>query len=209
MPIKSKTLKSILNNVLNKFDSKVFRINRSSLCTYCKSKIKGHNNLVEIGSNCRLLDCTFFIKGNNNHIVIEEDCMLDNVSFWISDDNNFIKLGRSITIGKRCEFAALEGCQIVVGDNCLFSHDIRLRTSDSHSIIDVSGKRINPAKDISIGKHCWIGMQSLFLKGACVGDDCIVGARSMVSHEFGSNMVIAGQPARILKEDVNWNVKRL
>ena len=113
-------------------------------------------------------------------------------------------------MGHNCEFATLEGTAIVVGEDCMFSHDIRLRTSDSHSIINNEGVRINNAKSISVGNHCWIGMQVLILKGSQVQDNSIVAARALVSKQFDEGCaIIAGMPATIIRTNINWDRKRL
>lgn len=57
-----------------------------------------------------------------------------------------------------------------------------------------------PAKDICIGEHCWIGMNSVILPGVVLGDNTIVGAGSVVTHSFPKgHCVIAGNPAEIIK----------
>lgn len=111
-----------------------------------------------------------------------------------------------VTMGEKVELAACEGKTILIGDDCMFSHDIAFRTTDSHSIIDAHGKRQNKAKDIVIGKHVWIGLECLILKGCTIPDNCIVGAKSLVSAslEIKENSIVAGNPARVIKENINW-----
>ena len=54
-------------------------------------------------------------------------------------------------------------------------------------------------KDVIIGNNVWIGWGSIILKGTIIGDNCVIGAGSLVSGEFPDNVVIAGNPARIIK----------
>lgn len=90
---------------------------------------------------------------------------MDGVTFWLEeDDNNHIEIGANTTIESKAQLAACEGTKILIGDDCMFSHDIYVRTTDSHSIIDACGQRINEAKSIIIGHHVWVGMQCLILK---------------------------------------------
>lgn len=93
----------------------------------------------------------------------------------------------------------------------MFSHNIWLTTTDSHSILDDNGKRINPAQDILIGKHVWIGLNSKVLKGSVIEDNCIVGANTIYlgSVRGCPNTIFAGTPAREIKNDINWNRKLL
>jgi len=55
-------------------------------------------------------------------------------------------------------------------------------------------------KDIRIGQNCWIGCNSVILKGVNLESNCVVGAGSVVTKSFPSNSVIVGNPAKILKK---------
>ena len=154
-----------------------FVIADSCRLRYCVGRhIYGSNNKITIG-NSSLHKCNFYIKGSNNHIIIGDNCKFNGTEFWISGDNNRIEIGSETTVGHNCQFAVLEGTAIFIGKDCMFSHDIRVRTSDSHSIIDSeTGARINHAKNVTIGDHCWIGMYVLILKGAVLSNNSIVAA---------------------------------
>lgn len=97
-----------------------------------------------------------------------------------------------------------------IWDDCLFSYNVELRTSDSHSLLDGEGIKINPAKDVHIGNHVWIAQKSLVLKGAKIGNDSVVAAGSVVTgHEFPDNTLLIGSPARAGRENINWDIKRM
>ena len=94
--------------------------------------------------------------------------------------------------------ACIEGKKVHIGERCLFSDSITFRTGDSHSILDNSGKRINKAKDITIGDRVWIGQQVTVLKGTPVGANSIVGTGSLLTGKmYDSNSIIAGVPAKV------------
>lgn len=201
----------LCNRLLNLFPFTVVNYGSNSICKFCNGRwIKGRNNKIELGDNTSLYKCKFIVKGNNNTIVIGRNCVFNTTTFWISGDNNQIVIGDNTTIGHNCEFATLEGTSIKVGEDCMFSHDVRLRTSDSHSIINTQGLRLNKAKDICIGNHCWVGMQVLVLKGVQIQNNSVLAARSLVSKPFmEGGVIIAGTPATVIKNDINWDRKRI
>ena len=60
-----------------------------------------------------------------------------------------------------------------------------------------------PAKEIRIGKNCFLGCNSIILKGTVLGDNCVVGAGAVVSGKFEDGCVIAGNPAKKIKISTN------
>ena len=100
--------------------------------------------------------------------------------------------------------------QIEFGDDCQLSANITLRTGDSHSIVDLQGKRINRSKSIRIGDHVWIGNTVLIFKGTQIGNNSIVAGGAVVGGKiFPPYCIIGGNPAKIIKENINWDRKRL
>lgn len=96
---------------------------------------------------------------------------------------------------------------INIGNDCMFSCNIEIRTCDSHSIYDIKTKNlINKPRSINIGNHVWIGMRSMVLKGSEIKDNSVIGANSLVSKKFKeSNVVIVGNPAKIIHRNCNWD----
>ncbi|MGF7104101.1 maltose O-acetyltransferase [Limosilactobacillus caviae] len=57
------------------------------------------------------------------------------------------------------------------------------------------------SEDINIGDDVWIGGGAVICPGVTLGNNVIVGAGSVVTKSFGNNVVIAGNPARVIKEN--------
>ncbi len=57
-------------------------------------------------------------------------------------------------------------------------------------------------RPVSIGENCFIGGRSLIMPGVTIGNSCIVGAGSVVTKSVPDGCIVAGNPARILREGV-------
>jgi len=96
--------------------------------------------------------------------------------------------------------------EIQVGDNTMIAWQSILMDTDQHAIYGKDNTIINQDKKITIGNNVWIGAKSFILKGSKIPDGCIIGANTTISKEFTQNKaIIAGNPAKILKENIRWN----
>ncbi len=177
-----------------------------SLLRGCKVEGFGDNNRVIIGDLARLTGCVFHFEGNGNTIRIGDRCNCTDTVFWAEGDGNTIALGEHVTLTGTDHLAALEGTRLAIGPDCLIAKQVSFRTGDSHSLVRKGTReRLNPAKDIRIGEHVWIGSNVTVLKGSSVADHCTVGANSLVCKTHDTpNCVLAGVPAKVLREDVDW-----
>lgn len=172
--------------------------------------VEGEGNLVEIGDLTRMNHTRIFVKGNHNVIRIGKNNGFEESSLWLEDDNNLVQIGEHNRFFKNSHLAALEGTAIRIGSDSLFAPGVEMRTSDSHSIFDMEGTRLNKAKDISVGNHVWIAVGSVLLKDASLPDDSIVGMHSMVNKPLEEkNCLYVGNPVRKAKSGVTWDSKRV
>lgn len=100
---------------------------------------------------------------------------------------------------------------IYIGENTCVGGNCKILDNDFHPIDveerlrllnDVHGgdaADLIPTREIHIGKNCFLGCNSIILKGTVLGDGCVVGAGAVVSGQFEDNCVIAGNPARVIK----------
>ena len=95
---------------------------------------------------------------------------------------------------------------IKIGDNTLIGANTKILDNDFHPL-DVEDRN-NDIKEaiktipVEIGENCFIGCNSIILKGTKLGSGCVVGAGSVVSGQFEDNCVIAGNPARVIRKNV-------
>lgn len=175
-------------------------------------KLIGNNNRIIIQGGVKLLDAEIMVCGSNNSLIIQEGTQVRKGGrLWAENENNHISIGRGADIGENFFVTARDyNTNITIGDGCLFSADVIIRNSDAHSILDSDGKRTNPGQSVTIGDRVWIGYGANVLKGACIGDDCIIGTQSVVSRlQSPPNSIIAGNPARVVKQGVHWDKARI
>ncbi|MDO4306349.1 MAG: acyltransferase [Eubacteriales bacterium] len=99
---------------------------------------------------------------------------------------------------------------IYIGDNTCIGGNCKILDNDFHPIeVEARNKLLRdadggdsdyvPSKEIHIEKNCFIGCNSIILKGTVLGNGCVVGAGAVVCGRFEDNCVIAGNPARVIK----------
>lgn len=205
-------LYAALIGVLNLFGGSSFIKEKHPTVWLRRTKVinKGKGNRIIIQRKSILDRCRFTFEGSNNTVVIGERSYLIGFSVCVEGDGNRVELGERTKVYGATELACIEGCKIRIGDGCMFSSNIHLRTGDSHSIVDLEGKRINPSKDISLGDYVWVGQNVFVGKGVSIAEHTVVGACAVVTKAFDKpNVAIGGNPARIIKENIDWSMRRL
>lgn len=169
----------------------------------------GNNNKIFFGENSRILNSKVVVRGNNHTLVIEKDCVIKDSSFDFKDNDCCISIGDNTTSEGINIMVNENGPTIKIGRDCMFSYGISIRSGDGHSIIDLQTRmRINPVRDIVIEDHVWVGAYSNILKGSIIRSDSIIGLSSVVAGEVKSNTIVAGIPAKELKNGITWTRER-
>ena len=108
-----------------------------------------------------------------------------------------IFVGENFYENLNCIF--LDVSTIEIGDNCMFAPNVQLYTATHplHPVKRNSG--LEYAKPIKIGDNVWLGGGVIVTPGVTLGNNVVVGAGSVVTKSFPDNVVIAGNPARIIK----------
>jgi len=171
----------------------------------------GQNCSITIGNANRLNNCKFEIFGNENHIVIGNNNSFKDTSFWLEDAGSIIRIGNRNKLCGYTHLGIAEGKELTIGNDCMFSKNIYITTTDSHSIIDnETGLRINLAKSVRIYNHVWLGRDVTIGKGVVISENVIVGGKSYVTKSIEkSNVIVAGIPARVVKDKVTWKSERI
>lgn len=110
-----------------------------------------------------------------------------------------LKLGKESFINSDCKIRCHK--KIEIGDKCAISHDFVIMDSDAHQL---NGSR--NTKPIKIGNRVWIGSRVTVLSGVNIGDGAVIAAGSVVISDVPKGCLVAGCPARVIKENVLWSI---
>jgi len=107
-------------------------------------------------------------------------------------------IGSRTTLGYYTFIYSHESIQI--GDDCMIAPFVYI-TDNNHGID--SGSNMNTqaivSKPICIGNDVWVGAHSVILPGIRIGNGAVVGANSVVTTDVGPGMVVAGNPAKVIR----------
>ena len=204
----------LCRNIRNRFSYANGRNNRilnSGQKVNSRFQITGEGNKILIEKGTLLLNSLIRINGNNNTVLLKEGSYISGAELWVEDNNCEINIGRKTFIGHHSHLACTENrSKLLIGDNGMISSYVQIRTGDSHSILDNDGNRINYAQSVIIGDHVWIGEGAKVLKGVTLQSDTVVATGSIVTKSYDKkNVLLAGVPAKIIKEDITWLSERI
>ena len=172
-------------------------------------KIVGTNNTIDVKSRLPK-DVRIFIYGNNHHLIVEENVTFKKGLIWFEDHNCEIYIGAGTTIEEAELSVAENGTKITICKDCMFSKGVHITTTDSHSIISIeTGQRTNPAKNIEIRDHVWLGYNVNINKGVTIEENSVVAGHSVVTKSIPGNSIAAGVPAKIVKTGITWDRSRI
>lgn len=151
-----------------------------------------------------------FIRGIDSVIELKSTSLGENFYLLtgINCHNQKIVIGENVTVWKDLEIHVTDNDNCVtIGNDCMFSKNTKLWTSDGHAIIDLETNSVINCVygDITIEEHVWIGSDVAIQKGVKIGCNSIIGSGAVVTKSFPQNVIVAGVPAKIIKENVTWS----
>jgi maltose O-acetyltransferase len=160
---------------------------------------------IEPGGRVELGDGCATERQRGLHIWVQRDGVLEiGPGSWLrteyGPDHFTVFPGARIRIGARALVNSAmfhAKCEISAGEDCLFGFGVRVLDADLHALDSRTPERMAPVR---IGDRVWLGSDVTVLRGVTIGDDTVVGARSVVTHDLPPRVLAVGAPARPVRE---------
>jgi acetyltransferase-like isoleucine patch superfamily enzyme len=108
-----------------------------------------------------------------------------------------ITVGRAVFIGYQCAFTG--HAAINIADLVMIAHKVNLVTA-GHPVEPDKRRAYITAEPITIEENVWIGAAATILPGVTIGADAVVAAGAVVTHDVPPATLVAGVPARVIRE---------
>jgi hypothetical protein len=158
---------------------------------YCRRGVFHGPGLV--GSRCRITVTKSGTLELGSRVVLADDAELKSAGT--------LRLGNCVGINRYSRIMAVDS--ITIGDwvtlaqfVTILDHTYNIVKNDQGAM-RLSGYKTAPVK---IGSNIWIGDKVTILKGVTIGDNVVIGAHSLVNRDVPSNCIVAGNPARVVRQ---------
>lgn len=140
------------------------------------------------GPNIRIGQCA---------TVISEPDRFTCIGVWgLKPGEGKITIGDYVLISPGCRISACH--EITIGDSVMMANGVYITDSDWHEMYD-RASRAKSITPVRIGNNVWLGDGSTVLKGVTIGENSVVAAGAVVSRDVPANVVVAGNPAQVVK----------
>jgi acetyltransferase-like isoleucine patch superfamily enzyme len=187
-----------------------YRLRQKQVYAYKNTIIKGLDKLETKGAlQIGLQDVGFMYKHDITFLNIRGRLVFEG-EFSIGKGCRFdIGPEASVSVGKGGYVTAATTFiimhRLVIGDNCAISWNCQFLDDDFHQLT-YPDRKSSEDNSIVIGNGVWIGSNTCVYKGTRIADGCVVASNSVLKGVFSEkNVLIAGNPARIVKRDVKWS----
>lgn len=157
------------------------------------------NGSLQLGANS--------FEGNGRNVLLRMDknsslCINGHCSIFYGCDIVLFENSKLIIGNSFINSDAKIRCHslISIGNDCAISHDFTIMDSNAHYL---NGD--NKTKPVIIKDNVWIGTRVTILSGVVVGEGAVIAAGSVVTKDVPEKCLVAGNPARVIKRDIEWH----
>lgn len=126
----------------------------------------------------------------------------DRQRFPLIESPFLLQYGYNVTVGHNFfanfECVFLDSSPIIFGDNCLLGPGVHIYTG-THPLDPKERQQYSLSHPVKIGDNVWIGGKSVICPGVTIGDNVVVAAGSTVIKDIPSNVLIGGNPAKVIR----------
>jgi maltose O-acetyltransferase len=127
---------------------------------------------------------------------VGRNCIIE-PPFFCSYGSN-IHLGDRVFLNVQC--TVLDGNEVRIGDYVMIGPAVQIYTAAHDLRAEARNQGWEVAKPIMIEDSVWIGGGAILLPGVTIGRNAVVGAGAVVSRDVPANTIVAGNPARVIRE---------
>lgn len=172
-----------------------------SMKKYSKIQINGHLNIGAKRVKGNLVS-TRIQMDNFTRLTVNGNFMVNEESYiWITHSGHLILNGGFINEKVTITCAS----EIYIGKNAHIAREASIRDYDGHYI---ETPEYRTAKPVYIGDNVWIGYRALIMKGVTIGEGAIIAANSVVTKDVPPHCIVAGNPAKIIRQNIKWRSKQ-
>jgi acetyltransferase-like isoleucine patch superfamily enzyme len=205
-----------MNKLLNKIIIKIFYIAtrfKEKIYDQHRRSLWSSNGNIDVSDSAKVFLNVILFACPTGYIKIGGHSCIRAELLCAERDGGKIIIGENCYLGEHTRVLASD--KIKIGNNVLIAHNCNIFDNDTHPI-DTYERREDAEKiiwkgqhdeystlrksPIEIGNDVWIGCNCIILKGVKIGDGSIVAAGSVVTKDVPANVIVGGNPARILKK---------
>ena len=109
-----------------------------------------------------------------------------------------IEIGENFYANVNC--VILDGAKVTFGDNVFIAPNCGFYTAGHPLDVEQRNRGLEYARPITVGNNVWIGAQVSVLPGVTIGDNCVIGAGSVVNRDIPSGSLAVGNPCRVIRK---------
>jgi len=140
---------------------------------------------------------------SNARLTVHGNAEIFHGTLVLVSDNAHLEMGHNSYINFNSTVICYD--HIIIGSDCAISWNTNMLDGNAHELVvgEVARARTRP---VVIGDKVWIGTGAIILSGVTVGDGAVVAAGSVVTADVPGQTVVAGNPARVVREQVTWRL---
>lgn len=132
--------------------------------------------------------------GKNVVFVAPDGLITRLTTIKLDGHEGIIQIGNNVLLMEGIRISSAS--KIIIGDDCMLSHCCYITDADWHDVHDRT--KIGKTAPVVLEKGAWIGDYAIICKGVTIGENSIVGARALVTKDVPPNVIVGGNPAKII-----------